>query len=96
MSRSYETFILSDEPKLFGIPIVSGLPCIALTIIGLLSGYGFQLFVVGAITSLLLHVKFGADGIRFFLSIIYWFLPSKLTRVFFWRSPDSAHRLYLK
>ncbi|ALB24371.1 conjugal transfer pilus assembly protein TraL (plasmid) [Piscirickettsia salmonis] len=96
MSRSYETFILSDEPKLFGIPIVSGLPCIALTIVGLLAGYTFQLFFIGAIASLLLHVKFGADGIRFFLSVIYWFLPSKFTRIFFWHSPNSAYRLYLK
>lgn len=98
MPRSYDTFMLSDEPKIFGIPIVSGLPCIGLTVIGLLIGFGFQCFVVGAVISLLLHTKFGGQGIRFFLSVIYWILPRKFTRTCFGlrRSPDSANRIYLK
>lgn len=97
-SRSYDTFMLSEEPKLFGIPIVSGLPCIGLTIIGLVIGLAFQLFLVGGALSFLLHQKFGGQGIRFFFSMIYWMLPSKITRIAFGlrRSPDSAHRIYLK
>lgn len=96
--RSYETFMLSDEPKIFGIPIVSGLPCIALTVMGLVSGYTFQFFVVGAIISFILHVKFGGQGIRLLLSIVYWTLPNKMTKSLFGlrRSPDSSHRVYLK
>ena len=96
MSRSYETFLLSDEPKLFGIPIVSGFPCISLTITGLIIGYTFQFFLVGSVISFLMHVKFGGQSIRFFYSIVYWFLPRKTTRWLLRRSPDSAHRIYLK
>ena len=97
MERSYETFMLSDEPKLFGIPIVSAIPCIALTVIGMFMGLIYQGFVVGAIISFALHVKFGGQGIRIFLSIVYWVLPRKVSMAFgLIRFPDSSQRIFLK
>lgn len=98
MARTYDTFMLTDEPKLCGIPIVTALPCMGLTLVGLLVGYGFQFFAFGAAVSLVLHFKFNAQGIRFFLSMVYWMLPSVVSRAFFGlrRSPDSAKRIYLQ
>ncbi|MCF6768422.1 type IV conjugative transfer system protein TraL [Thiotrichales bacterium 19S11-10] len=98
MQKSYETFMLSEEPKIAGIPIVSGLPCISLTVIGLILNCGFQLFVIGGFLSFILHVKFSGDGIRFFYSIIYWMLPNYITKYLFGlrRSPNSAYRVYLR
>jgi len=96
--RRYQTFMLSDEPKVFGIPIVSGFPCIALTIIGLVIGYTFQAFVIGALISVVLHYKFSGYGIRFFLSVVYWRLPGEITKTTFGlrRSPASRKRFYLR
>lgn len=97
MSRNYDTFMLSDEPKIFGIPIVSGLPCVAFTLIGMPFGFIYQGFVLGAIISIALHLKFNGQGIRFFLSIVYWMLPKQVSMAFgLRRFPDSANRTYLK
>lgn len=98
MQRQYDTFRLSDEPKLFGIPVVTGLPCMTLTVVGLLTGYGYQFFLVGALLSFALHHFFGGYGIRFFFSMVYWYLPHVLTRHVFRlvRSPNSGHRVYLR
>ena len=96
MSRSYKTFMLSDEPKLFGIPIISGLPCIALTIVGLMTNYTFQLFVVGVALSFAMHFTFSGKGIRIFFSVVYWKFPKKSTSLLLRRSPDSSKRIYLK
>jgi len=97
MSRSYNTFMLSDEPKICGIPIITALPCAALTVLGLFIGMLYQGMVVGAILSLVMHFKFGGQGIRTFLSIAYWSLPRSVT-VFFGlrRFPDSANRIFLR
>jgi conjugal transfer pilus assembly protein TraL len=35
MARNYQTFMLSDEPKIAGIPLTTGLPIFVLTIVGL-------------------------------------------------------------
>ncbi|MCF6808565.1 type IV conjugative transfer system protein TraL [Thiotrichales bacterium 19S9-12] len=96
MQREYHTFMLSDEPKLFGIPIVTGLPCIGLTVIGLLTGLGISLFLFGAVISLIFHLKFGGEGIRFFYSFIYWMLPNQITKLILRKSPNSANRVYLR
>lgn len=43
MARNYQTFMLSDEPKIAGIPVTTGLPIFLLTGIGLLTGLAYQL-----------------------------------------------------
>lgn len=96
MARDYHTFMLSDEPKIAGIPITTGLPVFLLTGIGLLTGMTFPLFMIGAALSGLMHVKFGGLPIRILLSIVYWSLPRFLTQIFFRTWPDSANRLYIR
>jgi len=96
MARDYHTFMLSDEPKIAGIPITTGLPVFLLTGIGLLTGMTFSLFVIGAVLSGLMHVKFGGLPIRILLSIVYWSLPRFLTSAIFRTWPDSANRLYIR
>lgn len=94
--KSYRTFILSDEPKIFGIPVTTGIPVVFLTVIGLLTGYSMQLFIVGVAISFIMHSVFGGLPIRQFFAIIYWSLPRILTVCLFRASPDSANRLYIK
>ena len=67
MARNYQTFMLSDEPKIAGIPMTTGLPIFLLTIVGLLVGYVYQLFLIGAMLSVLMHYKFGGLPIRILL-----------------------------
>lgn len=94
--RNYQTFLLSEEPKFFGIPILTGVPTFLLTAIGLVTGYSMQLFVLGMGISVFMHVKFGGLPIRQFWGMVYWFLPKKITFALFRRSPDSANRLYIR
>lgn len=96
MARNYHTFMLSDEPKLFGVPVTTGLPVFCLTGIGLVVGMATQLFLIGAALSALMHFKFGGVPIRGLFSIVYWSLPKRLTCVLFRSLPDSAHRLYIR
>lgn len=94
--KDYQTFVLSDEPKILGIPITTGLPVLLLTVIGLLIGHSLPLFIVGSGISLFMHYKFGGLPIRQFWGILYWTLPRYLTVLLFHKSPDSAHRLYIR
>ena len=96
MVRDYHTFMLSDEPKLFGVPITTGLPVFCLTGIGLVIGMATQLFLIGAALSTLMHVKFGDLPIRGLFAIVYWSLPRRFTKALFKSLPNSAHRLYLR
>ena len=96
MERNYKTFMLSDEPKIAGIPITTGLPVFILTGIGLLIGAAFQLFIVGTILSGVMYYQFGGMTLRIILSIIYWSLPYKLTQLIFRSFPDSGNRLFLR
>ncbi len=96
MARDYHTFMLSDEPKIAGIPVTTGLPVFFLTGIGLLAGTAFQLFLIGAGLSCLMHFKFGGLPIRTLLSMVYWSLPRAFTAVLFRALPDSANRLYIR
>lgn len=96
MARNYQTFVLSDEPKIAGIPITTGLPVFLLTAIGLVMGYATTLFIIGTSLSLAMHWKFGGLPIRLLLAIVYWTLPCELTKVLFSAFPDSAHRIYIR
>ena len=96
MVRDYHTFKLSDEPKLFGVPITTGLPVFCLTGMGLITGMATQLFLIGAALSALMHVKFGGLPIRGLFAIVYWSLPKPFTKALFRSFPNSAHRLYLR
>ena len=96
MARDYHTFMLSDEPKIAGIPVTTGLPVFLLTGIGLITGMTFQLFLIGAVMSCVMHFKFGGLPIRVLFSIIYWSLPSALTAGLFRAWPRSANRLYIR
>lgn len=94
--RNYHTFMLSDEPKIAGIPITTGLPVFLLTAIGLFTGMSTTLFIIGAVLSIAMHMCFGGLPIRMLLALVYWFLPRGLTQVLFRACPDSACRLYIK
>ena len=96
MARDYNTFMLSDEPKIAGIPVTTGLPVFCLTGIGLVTGMAFQLFLIGAGLSCLMHFKFGGLPLRTLLSIVYWSLPQTFTAGIFRAFPDSSHRLYIR
>lgn len=96
MARSYQTFMLFDEPKIAGIPLTTGLPIFLLTGIGLLTGLSYQLFMIGAALSITMHVKFGGLPIRTLLAIVYWSLPHGLTSLLFRAMPDSANRIYIR
>jgi conjugal transfer pilus assembly protein TraL len=96
MSRNYKTFMLSDEPKIAGIPMTTSLPVFLLTGIGLLTGMSTTLFAIGASLSFAMHVKFGGLPIRLLLSIVYWTLPRGVTYLLFPSSPDSSHRLFVR
>lgn len=95
MSHNYTTFMLSEEPRIAGIPLTTGLPVYLLTGIGLLIGYAPQLFVIGAALSLIMHFKFGGLPLRILLGIIYWSLPHAMTHLIFRTFPKSAHRIYV-
>ncbi|HBI22321.1 MAG TPA: type IV conjugative transfer system protein TraL, partial [Legionella sp.] len=56
----------------------------------------YQLFMIGAALSALMHYKFGGLPIRTLLSIVYWALPHGLTSLLFREFPDSANRLYIR
>ncbi|STX81254.1 type IV conjugative transfer system protein TraL [Legionella busanensis] len=94
--KSYKTFVLSDEPKILGIPVTTGIPVLLLTLIGLITGYATQLFLIGGAISMFMHFKFGGLPIRQFYGIVYWSLPRLLTGLIFRASPDSANRLYIR
>ena len=88
--------MLSDEPKIAGIPITTGLPVFLLTAIGLLTGLATTLFIIGAALSVTMHCKFGGLPIRLLLAIVYSTLPRGLTYALFQESPDSSHRQYIR
>ena len=96
MSRNYYTFMLAEEPKIAGIPLVTGLPVFSLTAIGLITGMSYQLFLIGSALSVLLHLKFGRQPIRVLFAFAYWSLPRVLTAWFFRAWPDSANRIYIR
>lgn len=96
MTRNYRTFMLRDEPKIAGIPLTTGLPVFLLTSIGLVTDLTYQLFLVGTLMSVAMHLKFGGLPIRILLSIVYWSLPQSMTAVIFQNSPKSANRLYIR
>lgn len=95
MSRNYRTFMLSDEPKIVGIPITTGLPVFILTALGFLMGYVYQLFVIGAVLSVAMHYIYGGLPIRILLAMAYWSFPKSLTRLIFRAFPDSSVRQYI-
>ena len=94
--RTYQTFMLSDEPRIAGIPLTTGIPVFLCTFVGMLIGYAYQLFLVGSILSVIMHFQFGVTGIRFFLSIIYWSLPRALTCLIFRAASHSANRQFIR
>ena len=95
MSHNYSTFMLAEEPRIAGIPLTTGLPVYLLTGIGLLIGYGPQLFGIGAVLSFIMHVKFGGLPLRILLGIMYWSLPYAMTRIIFRTFPNSAYRIFI-
>lgn len=95
-NRSYQTFLLSDEPKILGVPITTGIPMLVLGGIGFLVGYLFQMFACGALLSFVMHRQFGGLPIRFFWATIYWSLPREMTVILFRAFPDSATRQYIR
>lgn len=95
MSHNYATFMLAEEPRIAGIPLTTGLPVYLLTGVGLLIGYGPQLFVIGAALSFIMHVKFGGLPLRVLLGIMYWSLPHAMTRIIFRTFPNSAYRIFV-
>ncbi|HHF7349661.1 TPA: type IV conjugative transfer system protein TraL [Legionella feeleii] len=96
MARHYKTFLLSEEPKLAGIPITTAIPVFLLTTIGLFAGYAFELFIIGAVLSLVMHYRFGGFPLRFFLASLYWGLPHRMSSLLFRAFPDSSNRLYTR
>lgn len=96
MTRDYKTYQLADEPKIAGIPVTTGLPVFLLTGIGLITGLAYQLFMIGAFLSVMMHYKFGGLPIRRLLGIVYWSLPGAITNLLFRAFPDSANRLYVR
>jgi len=95
MSHNYATFMLSEEPRIAGIPLTTGIPVYVSTGIGLLIGYAPQLFLIGAVLSLIMHFKFGGLPLRVLLGIMYWSLPYAMTNALFRAFPDSANRIYV-
>lgn len=96
MSHDYQTFMLSDEPKIAGIPVTTGIPVFLLTTIGLLTGYATELFLIGAALSSFMYFKFGGLPIRILLSMVYWAFPRKMTALLFRAFPNSANRIYIR
>lgn len=96
MNRNYRTFLLSDEPKIAGIPIATGLPVFSLTVLGMLVGHVPELFMIGAVMSFFMHHKFGGLVMRTLLLMIYWSLPQGLTGLLFRAFPNSANRVYVR
>lgn len=96
MERNYKTFMLSDEPKIAGIPVTTGLPVFLLTGIGLLTGLAFQLFLIGSALSFGMYYQFGGLPLRIILSMIYWSLPKVMTKPLFRAFPNSADRQYIR
>lgn len=95
MNRDYRTFMLSDEPKIAGIPVTTGLPVFILTGFGFFIGYVYQLFVIGAVLSAAMHYIYGGLPIRILLAMAYWSLPKSLTGLIFRAFPDSSIRQYI-
>lgn len=96
MTRDYRTFMLSDEPKIAGIPLATGLPVFLLTGVGMLTGFVSQLFLIGAVLSIVMHYKFGGLTMRALLSVVYWSLPATFTGMMFRAFPNSANRLFVR
>lgn len=96
MAHNYKTFMLSDEPKIAGIPVTTGVPVFLLTAIGLFIGYATTFFLIGTALSLFMHFKFGGLPLRILLSIVYWSFPTSMTFVLFRSFPNSANRLYIR
>lgn len=94
--KNYTTFLLSEEPKILGIPITTGIPLLGLTLIGVVIGHALPFFVLGGGLSVLMHVFFGGLPIRQFWALLYWSLPATLTYPLFRRSPPSYYRLYIR
>ena len=93
--KKYKTFMLSEEPKLFGIAMTTAIPVFLFTAIGLITGYATQCFALGSLISLVMHFSFGGLPIKFFYAILYWHLPKSVTGQIFSGSPDSANRVYV-
>ena len=96
MAHNYKTFMLSDEPKIAGIPVTTGLPVFLLTLIGMAIGYISQMFLAGSVISLVMYFKFGGLPIRVLLAMIYWAFPQTMTKVLFRAFPASSNRIYLR
>lgn len=96
MPHDYQTFMLSDEPKIAGIPVTTGIPVFLLTTLGLVTGYATELFLIGAVLSLFMHFKFGGLPIRILFSMVYWAFPRKMTIMLFRAFPSSANRIYIR
>lgn len=96
MERDYKTFMLSSEPKIAGIPVMTGLPLLVLTLMGFITGHIASLFVLGTVLSLIIHFQFGGLSFRKLLALLYWSFPYFLTCFLFREFPDSSHRIYLR
>jgi conjugal transfer pilus assembly protein TraL len=94
MEKSYKTFRLSEEPRVFGVPIVTAVPVVLLTLAGLISGNAPTFFMIGGSISLLIHVTMGKSPFKKLLGYVYWYLPHFITKLFMKNLPDSAFRKY--
>lgn len=94
MEKSYRTFRLSEEPRLFGVPVVTAAPCVFLTLIGLITGCAPTMFLIGGSISLMLHLTLGKSPFRKLIGIAYWYLPYFVTSILLRSAPDSALRKY--
>lgn len=97
MSKDYHTVILTAEPRIFGLPLLTVLPLVVLVLIGLaFSNNVFNWMVAGFIASGAVHFTHGDKAFRVIVGIIYSHCPREVTQVLFRRWPDPAHRLFLK
>lgn len=94
MEKSYRTFRLSEEPRLFGVPIVTATPCVLLTLAGLITGCAPTMFLIGGSISLIIHLTLGKSPFKKLIGIVYWYLPHFITRGLLRNVPDSAFRKY--
>jgi conjugal transfer pilus assembly protein TraL len=92
--RDYTTFKLADEPKLLGVSVLSSIPAILFTLLGLFFGQALPMLVIGCLIGVFMHLKFAIKGLRYFYSVLYWSLPGWITRIILPNSPDSSVRVY--
>lgn len=96
MKKDYKTILLSNEPKIFGFPLLTVLPIVLLTLIGLLFQEAYKGMMIGFAISASIHFMGGDKSFRVLLSLIYHHSPKELNNLLFIGWPDSANKLYMR